>query len=80
LTNFFSAASGSENIAYSGLNMADAHDPAKHSRMAWKAYGAAFDQFINYVVIGAKQNSVPDAIIGEVGALIETLRGDEVQR
>lgn len=80
LTNFFAAASGSENITYSGLNMVDAHDPAKHSRMAMKADGPAFDQFINDVVKGAQQNSVPNEIIGEVGALIETLRGDVVQR
>lgn len=80
LTDFFCVATGAENFNYSGMSMVDAHDPAKNSRMAMKSDDAAFDAFIADVVAGAKQNSVPDEIIGEVGALIETLRGDVVQK
>jgi hypothetical protein len=82
LTNFFSAATGSKTITYSGRNMTDAHDPAKYSRMAKKADDAAMDAFIGDVVKGAGQNGVPatDPIIGEIGALLETLRPQVVQR
>ncbi len=80
LTDFFAAAAGSENFTYSGLNMVDAHDPSKNSRMAMAADDAAFDAFIADVVVGANQNNVPDDILGEVGALIESLRGDVVQK
>lgn len=80
LTDFFCVATGAENFNYSGMSMVDAHDPAKNIRMAKKSDNAAFDAFIADVVTGAKQNSVPDEIIGEVGALIETLRGDVVQK
>ncbi|NBG67271.1 globin family protein [Acidiluteibacter ferrifornacis] len=82
LTNFFSAATGSKTITYNGRNMTDAHDPAKYSRMAQKADDAAMDAFIADVVTGAGQNGVPptDPIIGEIGALLETLRPQVVQR
>ena len=80
LTDFFSEAAGSENFTYTGMNMVDAHDPSKNSRMELKADDAAFDAFVADVVVGAQQNNVPDDIIQEVGALLETLRGDVVQR
>lgn len=79
LTDFFAAASGSENITYNGLNMVDAHDPNINPRMALPADDEAFDAFIEDVVEGAVQNSVPEEIILEVGALIETLRDAVVQ-
>lgn len=80
LTDFFSVATGAENYSYSGLNMKDAHDPAGNPRMAMKADNDDFDQFIADVVTGATQNGVPDELIQEVGALIETLRADVVQQ
>ena len=80
LTDFFSVAAGSENDTYNGMNMVDAHDPAKNSRMAMKADDAAFDAFVADVVIGAQQNDVPGEIITEVGELLETTRGDVVQK
>ena len=79
LTDFFCAASGAKNISYSGMDMAAAHDPAKNQRMGAKADDAAYDQFIADVVIGAKKNNVPEDLIAEVGALIETLRSSIVQ-
>jgi hypothetical protein len=82
LTNFFSEATGSQTITYNGMNMVDAHDPAKNSRMGLKSDDAAMDAFIEDVVIGAGQNGVPstDPIIGEIGALLESLRPQIVQR
>lgn len=80
LTDFFCVASGAENFTYSGMNMVDAHDPAMNPRMAAKADDMDFDQFIADVVTGANQNSVPQDLIMEVGALIETLRSDVVQQ
>lgn len=79
LTDFFAAATGSENISYSGLNMVDAHDPSVNPRMGLPADDAAFDAFIEDVVEGAVQNQVPEEIILELGELMETLRGAVVQ-
>lgn len=80
LTDFFSVASGSENATYSGLSMEAAHDPARNPRMGAKSDDQGFDDFIAAVVTGAQQNNVPNELIGEVGALIETLRDVIVQR
>lgn len=80
LTDFFSKATGSTTIEYSGLSMVAAHDPAINNRMALKADDAAFDAFIADLVVGAQKNNVPAEIIGEIGALVETLRGDVVQK
>jgi hypothetical protein len=80
LTDFFSVATGSTSATYTGMNMRDAHDPAKNPRMAMKSDNKGFDDFIAAVVKGAQQNSVPTPLIQEVGTLIETLRGTIVQR
>ncbi len=83
LTDFFCVATGSENpdYAYTGMNMVDAHDPAKNARMEMKSNDADYTQFINDVVAGAAQNGVTDEeLVGDLGALLETLRGDIVQR
>jgi hypothetical protein len=79
LTDFFSVATGAENFEYNGLNMVDAHDPAVNPRMAQPSTDAAFDAFIGAVGQGAAQNDVPQELIGEVAALIETLRDPVVQ-
>jgi hypothetical protein len=80
LTDFFSVATGSATATYSGMNMRDAHDPARNPRMALKADNKSYDDFIAAVVKGAQQNNVPMPLIQEVGALIETLRTTVVQR
>lgn len=81
LTDFFAVATGSETATYTGLNMVNAHDPSVNSRMAFGADDDSFDAFIDDVVEGAAQNGVTDAeLVGDLGALIETLRGDVVQR
>ncbi|MBN8682567.1 MAG: group 1 truncated hemoglobin [Chitinophagales bacterium] len=80
LTDFFCVATGAKNFTYSGMNMVDAHNPAKNGRMKGKSNNAHFDAFIDDLVKGAKQNGLPDNIIGQVGALVETLRPQVVQQ
>lgn len=81
LTDFFAQATGSANFTYSGLNMADAHNPEVNSRMAFAADDAAMDAFIEDVVAGAAKNGVTDPdIINPIGELLESLRDVVVQR
>ncbi len=80
LTDFFCVATGAENFEYNGMDMVSAHDPSQNSRMALKADDAAFDAFIEDVVVGAQQNGVPNDIIVDVGELLETLRDPIVQQ
>lgn len=82
LTDFFCVATGAKNFTYNGIaSMAAAHDPAQNNRMGLKADDAAYNKFIADVVAGAAQNGVTDqAIVSELGALLETLRSTIVQR
>ena len=80
LTDFFCLASGSEDYTYEGLDMVSAHDPSQNPRMEQASDDTAYDAFIGAVVIGAQQNNVPEELITEVGALLESLRSDIVQR
>lgn len=84
LTNFFATATGADNpaTAYTGLDMVAAHDPAVNARMGAKADNNAYDAFVEDVVIGAGKNGVAanSQIVADLGALLETLRGDIVQR
>lgn len=82
LTDFFVVATSENKVGtYTGLNMVDAHDPAKNSRMGKKADNAAMDAFIADVVVSLGKNGVTDqALIGDLGALLETLRSPIVQR
>lgn len=79
LTDFFAVGSGATNFTYTGKNMVAAHNPATNSRMGGLADNADMDKFIADVVVGAQKNNVPNKLIGEVGALLETLRDDVVQ-
>jgi hypothetical protein len=80
LTDFLAVATGSDDYNYTGLNMVDAHNPAVNSRMALKSDNADFDAFVEDVVIGLAQNGVTDPdLVGDLGALLETLRADVVQ-
>ncbi len=80
LTDLFCAATGSKNFTYAGDDMVTAHDPAKNPRMNGKAATTDFDQFITDLVAGAKKNKLPDNLIGSVGAIVNTLRGQVVQK
>ena len=80
LTDFISIGAGATSYTYTGDSMKDAHDPAKNPRMAEKAANADMDAFIDDVVKGAKKVGVPDAQIAKVGAVLESLRADIVQK
>jgi hypothetical protein len=79
LTNFFSNATGSENIEYNGLDMVTAHDPDLNPRMEFAADDMAFDAFVAAVGASAEMNNVPEELIVEVADLLETLREPVVQ-
>lgn len=79
-TTFVATATGAKNFTYTGMNMKDAHDPAKNGRMAQKADAADFDIFVGDIVIGAKKNGVPDEIIGRLGTILNSVKGDVVQK
>ncbi len=82
LTDFFCVATGAKNFTYNGIaSMVAAHDPAQNNRMAMKADNASYDRFIADVVAGAAQNGVTDqAIVSELGTILESLRTTIVQR
>lgn len=82
LTDFFCVATGAKNFTYNGIaSMVAAHDPAQNNRMAMKADNASYDRFIADVVAGAAQNGVTDqAIVSELGTILESLRSIIVQR
>ncbi|HEY1031767.1 MAG TPA: group 1 truncated hemoglobin [Flavipsychrobacter sp.] len=80
LTDFFCVATGAKNFTYTGLNMVDAHDPAKNPRMNGKASSEDFDQFVADLVIGAKKVGLSDQLIGQVGAVVATTKPQVVQK
>lgn len=80
-TDFLCVATGSKSYTYSGKSMKDAHNPATYSRMAMKATAADFDKFVGDIVIGAAQNGVTDAkLVGDIGALLNSVKSDVVQQ
>ncbi|UCS91544.1 hypothetical protein KZP23_12325 [Echinicola marina] len=72
---------GSTNYTYSGMSMADAHNPDVNPRMTGKITSADYDLFIGAVVKAATELGVPESVIGEFGALLtdEGLKGAIVQ-
>ncbi|CAM4084421.1 hypothetical protein FLAN108750_09345 [Flavobacterium antarcticum] len=81
LTDIFSVATGgAATNTYSGLDMVTTHDPAKNPRMGKKVNDAEMTKFIGYVGMAAAKNGVTDQkIIGEVVAVLESLRAPIVQ-
>jgi hypothetical protein len=79
LTDFVCVASGAKDFSYGGKSMTDAHNPATNSRMNGKAGSDDFDSFVADLVVGAKKNGLSSQLIGQVGALVETLRSQVVQ-
>jgi hypothetical protein len=81
LTDFFSAnTGGGATNTYFGLNMVAAHDPAQNPRMGVKSTNADYDRFIGFVGVAAGKNGVTNtAIIGEVVAVLESIRAPIVQ-
>ncbi|MFY8020262.1 MAG: group 1 truncated hemoglobin [Bacteroidia bacterium] len=85
-TDFMCTATGCKNssYAYSGMNMKDAHDPAKNNRMGMKADKADFDKFVGDIGIGLAKNGVTSAnakkLVDDLVALLYTTEADIVQR
>lgn len=84
LTDFFSYNTGGTNAVntYSGLSMADAHNPMVNSRMGVKATNANYDKFEGYVGAAAIQNGVASdtQLYADVVAVLESLRTPIVQQ
>ena len=83
LTDFFSFNTGGTNAVntYNGLNMVDAHDPAKNSRMGKKSSNADYDRFVGFVGAAAQQNGVAanTQLYKDLVAVLESLRTQIVQ-
>lgn len=85
-TDFMCTATGSKNsgYAYKGLNMKDAHDPAKNNRMGMKANKADFDKFVGDIGVGLAKNGVTaqnnKQLVDDLVALLYTTQADIVQR
>lgn len=84
LTDFFSFNTGGTNAVntYSGLNMADAHDPAKNPRMGTKSSNADYTKFVGYVGAAANANGVASntELYTDIVAVLESLRTPIVQK
>lgn len=84
LTDIFSSATGGTNPVnnYSGLNMVDAHDPAKNPRMGTKSSNADYTKFVGYVGAAAVMNGVKSDSkeYKDVVAVLESLRTPIVQK
>lgn len=81
LTDFFCVGTGAQDYTYTGMSMAAAHNPADNNRIAMKVDNQDFDKFVGDVVTGAAQNGVTDtSIVNQLGAVLNSVRGDVVQR
>lgn len=84
LTDFFSFNTGGTNAVntYSGLNMVDAHDPAKNPRMGTKSSNADYTKFVGYVGAAANSNGVAanTELYTDIVAVLESLRTPIVQK
>ncbi len=80
-SDFLAANIGSRQIAYEGLNMADAHNPEVNARMTGRITATDYDLFVEAVVEGALENGVPMEVIQEFGAILNSggLRGAIIQ-
>ena len=84
LTDFFSFNTGGTNAVntYSGLNMVDAHDPAKNPRMGTKSSDADYTKFVGYVGAAANSNGVAanTQLYTDIVVVLESLRTPIVQK
>ncbi|MHA4807634.1 globin family protein [Flavitalea flava] len=79
LTDFVCVATGAKNFTYGGKSMVAAHNPATNPRMNGKAANDDFDSFVTDLVKGAQKNGLSTQLIGQVGAVVATLRTQVVQ-
>ncbi len=82
-TDFMCLATGSKTYSYSGLNMKDAHDPAKNSRIPVKITEAEFNAFVGHIGTGLAKNGVTSQnnaqLVADLVALLQTTKADIVQ-
>lgn len=81
-TDFVQQAVSGQKI-YKGKSMLVAHNHSTYSRFGSDAHPVAddgdFNQFINDVVIAAQSLNVPNSVIGQLGVLLTSVKGDVVQ-
>lgn len=81
-TDFVQQAVSGQTI-YAGLSMKTAHNHATYARFGSAAHATAsnadFDQFVTDVATAAQSLNVPNSVIAQLGALLNTTRGDVVQ-
>ena len=84
ITDFLSYNTGGTDAvnAYTGLSMADAHNPATNPRMGVKANTANYTKFEGYVGAAAVQNGVAanTQLYTDIVAVLESLRPTIVQQ
>lgn len=80
LCDFVAVATGAKNFTYGGKNMTAAHDPAQNARMNGKADNSDFNAFEADLVAGANKNALPSYLTARLGAIVETLRSQVVQK
>ncbi|MDN3670212.1 hypothetical protein QWY93_12845 [Echinicola jeungdonensis] len=80
-SDFLAQAIGSTNIEYSGMSMADAHNPEVNSRMTGMVTTEDYDLFVQAVVEAVTNKGVPESVIAEFGVLLnsEGLKGAIIQ-
>jgi hypothetical protein len=82
-TDFVQQAVSGQQI-YMGLSMKVAHNHATYARFGSAAHptssNADFDQFVTDVATAAQQLNVPNSVITQLGALLNTTRADVVQQ
>ena len=81
-TDFVQQAVSGQQI-YMGLSMHTAHNHATYTRFGDAAHptssNANFDQFVTDVATAAQSLNVPNSVIAQLGALLNTTRADVVQ-
>jgi hypothetical protein len=80
LTDFFCVGTGAKDFSYGGKSMHDAHNPTNNPRIKMLVGSSDFDQFVTDLVKGAKKVGLSDMLIGQVGAVVVSLKGQVVQK
>lgn len=80
-TDFVQQAVSGQQV-YKGLSMKVAHNHATYTRFGSAMHPTSdsgdFDQFIGDVVVAAQSLNVPNSVIGQLGVLLNSVRGDIV--
>lgn len=81
-TNFVQQAVSKQKV-YTGKSMLEVHNHATYSRFGSTAHPVSdnddFNQFIADVVVAAQSLNVPNSVIGQLGVLLSSVKGDVTQ-